>query len=113
MVLVRFSKFIEKVRSGEKKQTIRPAEFYKHLEEGDKIHCYSTKKVQGVSRPVTDELLYEGRIISIEIRSWADIATDTIAIMDGFENLEKMQGWFRRKYLDLAPDKKFRIIHWK
>lgn len=60
MVVVRFSVFVDKVRNGVKKQTIRLADAYSNLKVGMKVHCYSTKKVPRLRRPVLDKLLCVG-----------------------------------------------------
>lgn len=116
MVVVRFSVFFDKIRSGEKKQTIRPYEYYIHLKKGDKIHCYATKAVRfGRSRrPVLGELLYEGVVTKIRVCRWSSIKYDDhIARLDGFKDAKEMRKWFKAKYPDISPDKRFRIIRWE
>lgn len=114
MVVVRFSVFEEKVRSGKKKQTIRPAETYRHLKVGDKIQCYSTKKVPGSWRPIVDELLYEGVVTEIQVDTWGEIRDKfDVAWLDGFDDEEEMKQWFEKKYGKIPEDRNFRIIRWK
>lgn len=115
MVVLRFTTMFDKVRSGEKKQTIRPIENYKHLKPGDKVHCYSTEKRKGVSRPVTKELLYVGICVEISEIMWDHFKwSDRIAGLDGFKDAVEMRRWFEERYgQDLYPRKQFRIIRWE
>ena len=114
MVVVRFSVMFDKVRKGLKKQTIRPAEMYHHLKVGDKVHCYSTKKVKGVSRPVTDELLYEGVCTDVSVFFWWQIKNDSgLAKLDGFTGSKEMREWFTKKYGEIPNSKQFRVIGWR
>jgi len=103
----------DKVRNGEKKQTIRPYENYVHLKRGDKIHCYSTRKVEGVRRRITDELLYVGKVTVVVVALWKDIRGNyVIARRDGFKDSSEMQSWFTSKYGDIPSDRRFRLIRW-
>lgn len=113
MVVVRFSVFQEKVKKGTKKQTIREENAYRNLEIGKNIQCYSTKKKEGVRRPVLDKLLYESVITDIRIISWRVLRNSpVIAALDGFEGLEKFRKFFRDNY-DPSDDTLFKIIRWK
>jgi len=113
MVTVRFSEFVDKVGSGEKRQTIRPFENYRHLKVGNFVDCYSTKKVSGVRRPVLDKLLYVGVCTEILIRPWGEIKGDEeIAKLDGFDSAEDMETWFTRRYGKIKDERLFRIIRW-
>jgi hypothetical protein len=103
----------DKIRSGEKRQTIRPAEQYRHLHIGDKVHCYSTKRKKGVRRPVTNELLCRGFCVEIIVKTWKRIKNDEkTAKLDGFANAEEMREWFQKKYQRLPDHKLLRIIKW-
>ena len=103
----------DRVRKGRKKQTIRPVDAYKQLKVGDKVHCYSTKKVKGVRRPVLDELLYVGVCSEILKVAWKTIKDDkAVARMDGFKDSDEMKRWFAKKYRDLTDDKLFKVIRW-
>jgi len=115
VVVIRFSVFEDKVRSGEKKQTIRPFEDYRHLKVGNKVHCYSTEKREGVKRPVLKELLYVGVCTEIiaPILYKDFMLDDQIAKLDGFKDAEDMRQWFLKQYPDLNLYKIFRIIRWR
>jgi hypothetical protein len=114
MSVIRFSDFFDKVRSGEKRQTIRPASSYKHLRVGGRIHAYSTKRVEGVRRPVLDELLYEGVCKEILVRPWKEIKNDELlAVRDGFDSARAMRIWFIERYGgEPSDDSMWRIIRW-
>jgi len=115
MVVVRFSVLVDKVRSGEKKQTIRPFETYQNLEIGDPVHCYSVEKRVGVRRPVLKELLYVGTCTEIIAPIMYDHFkwNEQTSKLDGFKDTEEMRRWFESKYPDLYPGKLFRIIRWE
>ena len=113
MVVIRFSVLFDEIRWGKKRQTIRPAHMYKHLKPGDKVHCYSTKKVEGVRRPITDKLLFEGICAEVQIKKWGTIKrNEKIAQADGFFTAAEMEEWFNYKYPNLKDSAKFRIIKW-
>jgi hypothetical protein len=114
VVVIRFSVFHDKIRDGMKTQTIRPIDTYRHIRLGDLIHCYSTKKVEGVRRPVLHELLRKGFCEEIIIARFGDFKdNEDIAVRDGFVNAESMEFWFNAKYPDITDDMLFRIIRWK
>lgn len=113
MVVVRFSVLFDKIRNGLKKQTIRPAWTYEHLKVSDWVHCYSTKKVEGVHRPVVDELLYKGVCVEILRKRWEEIKEDErVAELDGFKDAKEMREWFQTKYPKLSDLMVFKIIRW-
>lgn len=113
MVVIRFSTMFNKIRRGEKKQTIRPIGSYTHLKKGDKIHCYSTRKRPEIRRPITDELLYTGICSHIGIFRWGTIKNiEKVAKSDGFKNSEEMRSWFKKTYGKIPDDRLFRIIQW-
>lgn len=105
--------FLDKVREGSKKQTIRLAGAYRNLKVGMKVHCYSTKKVPSVRRPVVDELLHVGTCTKIIPTIWGFIKNnDKIARLDGFAAAEKMREWFEQHY-DIQDETALKIIRWK
>ena len=114
MVVVRFSVFEDKIRSGEKKQTIRPFENYRHLKIGNKVHCYSTERREGIRRPVLKELLHVGRCTEVLFQvPWRLIRdNEYLARLDGFKDAREMRAWFEARYPDLHDAKRFRIIRW-
>lgn len=113
MVTIRFSVMFNEIRNGHKKQTIRLARQYKHLKEGAYVHCYSTKKREGIRRPVTDVLLYRGYCISNHVASWGRIKNRIdIAKRDGFFTVDEMREWFETKYPYLTDNTNMRIIRW-
>lgn len=104
----------DKIKNGTKKQTIRPYETYVYSAIGDRIHCYSTKKVEGIRRRILDELLYLGTVTSVKLTFWYGIKfNEAIAQLDGFESCDEMIRWFTNRYGPDIDDKKFRIIQWK
>ena len=75
MVLLRFTKLINKVRSGEKRQTIRlPRK--NPIKIGDTLQVYVLEK------------LGEAKVKKIETKRWVDI-TEEDAILDGFDSLSQ------------------------
>ena len=113
MVVIRFSVLFDKVRRREKRQTIRPFENYRRLKVGDKVHCYSTKKVSYSKRPILDELLHVGICTEILVKPWGEIKNDDeVARLDGFRDAEDMKKWFKGRYGDVPDDRLFRIIRW-
>lgn len=113
MVVLRFSTMIGKVRSGQKKQTIRPAKFYKHLEVGDEVQCWSTKKTATSRRPILNKRLYVGRVYHIMLLPWRLIRKDAdLAKRDGFKNAKEMRDWFENLYPRIGDNDLFRVIRW-
>lgn len=113
VVVVRFSVFVDKVRNGVKKQTIRLADAYSNLKVGMKVHCYSTKKVPGLMRPVLDKLLCVGECTEIILTKWGSIKdNDEIAMLDGFSSAREIQEWFEKHY-DIEDETALKIIRWK
>lgn len=113
MVVVRFSMFLDKVEKGTKKQTIRLENAYLTLKVRSKIHCYSTKRKEGVRRPILDKLLYKGVVTEIILVPWRILKdSPTIAILDGFGSLEEFRTFFERKYKP-SDDTIFKIIRWE
>ena len=115
MVVIRFSVMFDKVRKGKKKQTIRPFERYKRLKIGDRVHCYSTEKREGVRRPVLKELLYVGTCTEIIAPIMYDDFkwNDRVAKLDSFKDAKDMRRWFETRYPDIYAGKSFRIIRWE
>ena len=112
MVIIRFSVFEEKVKNGEKKQTIRPCQNYRRLKVADAVHCYSTERRAG-TRPVTKELLYRGICIQNKETTWGAIKNnEDIAWLDGFLSAKEMRQWFEKQYPRLHDTSCFRIIQW-
>lgn len=113
MVVLRFSAFVDKVREGSKKQTIRLAGTYSNLKVGMKVHCYSTKKVPGMRRPVLDKLLHVGTCTEITLTSWASIKNnDETARLDGFSSSVEMREWFEQHY-NIEDETSLKVIRWK
>jgi len=119
VVTVRFSYGLDLIRNGTKRQTLRPfmggREPYPNVRVGGRIHCYSVKKVPGVRRPVTGELLYVGKVTQIFYAYWGDVKyDDDIAIADGFPNAEEMRRWFEERYGDRLRDHtEMKVIRWE
>jgi hypothetical protein len=121
MVVVRFSEdiqrwipdYFQKIQQGIKKQTIRQVNAYANLRVGNKVHCYSTKKVPH-RRPALDKKLYEGTCTEIDLVTWGKIENDDkIARLDGFNNSREMRKCFTEMYPNIKNSTPLKIIKWK
>lgn len=80
-------------------QVIRFAEEYSHLEKGDIVHFWSTKKLRYAKRPLLDKYFGKGTILSSRVAKWKDIkADDRIARRERFENSAEMRKSFEKRY---------------
>jgi hypothetical protein len=78
-----------------------------------KVHCYSTKKVPELMRPVLDKLLCVGECTEIILTNWASIKdNDETARLDGFSSAREMKEWFEKHY-DIEDETALKIIRWK
>jgi len=102
MRIVSFSVFREKLLSGEKRQTIRRPR---------KVPFRKGELVQVVwkSRSKNRELLFIAKITDIRDLVFDEI-DEKIAIDDGFESLNVLQEWFKKKYPTISPNDEFKII---
>ena len=109
MVMIRFSpEWEEKLRSGEKTQTIRRMPSYQHLRVGDRIDCCITERreVRRVATGIVVEI--------IEDVPFSELLCDEIAQQDGFQDPAEMCNWFYEHYGKQAvSNQKFRIIRWE
>lgn len=116
MVMVRFSKeWEEKLGSGQKTQTIRPMQSYRHLAVGDRIDCWITERRVGVNRPIPSRKAAIGIVTEIiEEVPFFTLFQDTIAKADGFHDWKEMYDWFMAHYNKNALyNQKFKIIRWE
>jgi hypothetical protein len=96
MPALNFSVFIEKVKSGEKCQSIRPGHRFKV---GDMVYCYEgmrTKKCRKLNQGRVVEVIpieWVGIFVTDSPQNWEDIAR-----RDGFANSRDMDAWFRAEY---------------
>lgn len=106
MALLGFTKFKEKILSGEKKQTIRKLRKRRyHL--GDRVYLYWHLRRKDC------ELLKVSRINYLELRSWKKFCnSEDMAIRDGFKSTKEMQETFRQMH-SFDNDTLFWIIRWE
>jgi len=99
-----FTVFTEKVRSGEKRQTIRkPRKRTPRV--GQTAYLYRGMRTKDC------EKLGEAKITDVEFRKWGDMKNDReLAIRDGFDGLSAFREWFQR--YDPDDDTEFMIVRW-
>lgn len=96
----------EKVRTSEKRQTIRPAR-KRPVKVGDTLYLYWHLRQKDC------ELLKVAECTETFRLPWAMIAGRyTLAVADGFKNPEEMRKWFYGKYGEIGPTKLFDVIRW-
>ncbi len=120
---VNFTVFLGKIRSGEKRQTIRRAgPKWANVKAGDKLTLYTglrTKQCRKLGEAVVDSItpIY---LFPAQRRAWiktqlgvlsiCDDDLELIAIMDGFNNLCQFWQFFAEKYGD--EESEFNVIRW-
>ena len=108
---VNFSVFIDKILSGEKRQTIRRASpEWKNVKAGDKLTLYTglrTKECRKLGEAVVESITpifltpATGRAwvrLPFGLAGLHDDDLELIALMDGFPNLSRFCEFFARKY---------------
>ena len=116
MVMIRFSpEWEEKLRSGEKTQTIRRMPSYQHLRVGDRIDCWITERREDMRWSIPVRRVATGIVVEIiEDVPFSELLCDEIAQQDGFQDPAEMCNWFYEQYGKQAvSSQKFRIIRWK
>jgi len=116
MVMVKFSpEWEEKLRSGEKTQTIRRMSSYRHLKIGDRIDCWITERREDMRWSIPVRKVAAGIVVEIlkEV-PFCELLCDEIAQRDGFQDQHEMYSWFCEHYGKQAvTNQKFRIIRWE
>lgn len=108
MVNLFFTTSIEKVKSGETKQAIRPVR-KREYRLGMPIKCLKgTRWMKGKK-----ELLYEGRITEIKKLSWNSIRQNKqIISADDTSSPDEFRKWFREHYKNELEHMAFWVIRW-
>ena len=107
--------FVEKILSGEKTTTIRPAA--KDMQAGDKIKFFTGWRKKGALYRVTveiariDYILITAEDINLVVLPDYEFTfpspeeIELIALSDGFKSFAEMQNWFQNKYPQKNPRK--------
>jgi len=104
--LIGFTVMKDKILSGEKWQTIRPAR-KRPVKVGDPLYLYWHLRQKDC------ELLKTVKCRETFRLPWVMIADSiTFSFPDGFENPGEMREWFYKKYGDIEPTKLFDVIRW-
>lgn len=120
---VNFTVFIDKILLGEKRQTIRRASpKWQNVKAGDKLTLYTglrTKQCRKLGEAVVESIT-PICLLTVPLRAWiktpsgvlriCDDDLDSIAIMDGFNNLCQFWQFFAEKYGD--KESEFNVIRW-
>jgi hypothetical protein len=102
-----FTVFVDKVRSGEKCQTVRPGHRFKV---GDMMYCYTGMRTKRCRK------LNQGRVYEVIGIYWGGLwfggdmnYLEILAKRDGFDSYGEMSLWFQKHYPEPTW---FQIIRW-
>lgn len=124
MPTISFNVFIDKIISGEKKQTIRPAG-KRSYKPGDRLYMYTGPYRPGERIKIGTAVVSEVVPIKLNLYDsyfsiWAGVnkvpsaKVKEIAIADGFTSSNDMIIWFIQAYkLKPGDTKEFNIIKWR
>ena len=108
--------FIDKVESGEKRQTIR-LHRKRPIKVGDTLYLFTGMRTKGCRR-LTVQFAPDWRGDRVRCtetfsRRWGDLRDDeAIARADGFASANEFRAWFERMHSP-APDTLFDVIRWE
>ena len=105
MPALNFSVFVDKVRNGEKKQTIRRYTERKYKMFRDAIGKNNLMAFVGMGSS-TEELIYKGNITEVIRTRFAALSPserEELARKDGFDSAKEMLEWFHDHYLPKSP----------
>lgn len=110
MPAISFSTMKDKLKNGEKTQTIRPkrSDYWLQYNEGDQLIGYWKQRSKGESKQLFKGVMSEDPFV-ISSKDF----TQRLAIKDGFEDLRKMHKWFKDRYGWDYMDMKFIVIRWQ
>jgi len=103
--IISFSVFKEQLVRGEKTQTIRKPR-KRPLKEGELV------KIVWKSRSKNRQELFVAKIVSIKKILFHQI-DEEIARADGFNSLDELRVWFRKRYSQILPTDEFRLIKFR
>ena len=124
MVAISFSVFKKKIKTGKKRQTIRPysSKRFKQFVRNRNIQLYwkmRTKHCEKLGDAILAAIynvrLTKDGIMAFVDGKWIALNSDLIAQYDGFENYQEMLKWFCDKYhvsVEELANMPFMLIRW-